>query len=34
MAGVLGSMSEKATAIPPNDIEILQAKPRAVASVK
>ncbi|KAF8533284.1 hypothetical protein BDD12DRAFT_899677 [Trichophaea hybrida] len=34
MAGVLGSMPGKATAIPPNDVEILRAKPSAVTSVK
>jgi hypothetical protein len=34
MAGTLGSMSKKAMAIPPNDVEILRAKPRAVTSVK
>jgi hypothetical protein len=34
MAGVLSSMPEKATAIPPNDVESLRAKPRAVTSVK
>jgi hypothetical protein len=33
MAGALGSMPEKAPATPPNDVESLRAKPRAVTLV-
>ncbi|KAF8253584.1 hypothetical protein K440DRAFT_639438 [Wilcoxina mikolae CBS 423.85] len=34
MTGAFGSRPEKAPVIPPNDVEILRAKPRAVTSVK